>query len=135
MRWAAVGMICAVFGVLFAHQEQSKMPIIESKLVNVVVETTNLSAEVEFYENTLGFKSFFRNKTSCFLKAGGVNLVFVVAQRKSQTTKNLCLDVAVTDLSAALSALTAAGIKVDNSDPAILKFNDPDGHLVEVVHG
>jgi len=127
--------LCAFSGALLAHQAASKPPVIQAKLANVVVTTLHLETQAAFYENMLGFKSFFRNKTCCFLKTGGANLVFVDTKDKGKVTKNLCLDVAVQDLAAAQTALTAGGIQVDATDPAVLKFTDPDGNLVEVVHG
>jgi catechol 2,3-dioxygenase-like lactoylglutathione lyase family enzyme len=112
--------------------EKEKM---EFKMANIVVTTTDMAKSVEFYETKLGLKSFFRNNTSCFLKAGGVNLVFVATTDKAKATKEVCLDFAVKDLPAAKQALVDAGVKVDATDPAILKFTDPDGNMVEVVHG
>jgi len=127
-----VGAAC---GLLFAHQTPEKKPVIQSKLTNVVLTTTDIAAEAAFFENNLGFKSFYKDKTSCFLKTGGANLVFVVVPNKTKATKNFCLDVGVVDLDAASDALSKAGVKVDKSDPHILKFSDPDGNLIEVVRG
>lgn len=124
-----------LLGVVFARRNSQKEPVISSKLVNVVLTTTNISAETDFYENVLGFKSFYHDKTSCFLKTGAVNLVLVLTKDKSKASRNLCLDVATKDLTASYDSLTTAGIKVDKADPNILKFSDPDGNLIEDVHG
>jgi len=135
LKLSSVLAIGAIIGAVLARQVPEKQPIIDAKLVNIVVTTPNLREEVDFYQNTFGLKSSFRNKTSCFLRAGSVNLVFVASTEKAKKTKNLCLDFAVKDLGVSLAHLTASGLKVDNSDPAILTFADPDGNLVEIVHG
>jgi len=110
-------------------------PVIQASLTNIVVTTSDIDRQVRFYEGTLGFKSFYRDKTSCFLKAGGVNLVFVHGASEGDMTKGICLDVSVPDLGAAALALKGAGLEVDASDPLVLKLKDPDGNLVEVVKG
>jgi len=134
LKPAAFVIVGALLGAGFAHQS-TKPPVIQAGLTNVVVATSNIDAESAFYQNTFGFRSFFKNKTCCFLKAGGVNLVFIVCKDKAHATREICLDVSVKDVAGALAALTQSGLKVDSTDPAVLKVSDPDGNIVEVVHG
>lgn len=111
------------------------MSVIQCRLTNVVATTTKMDQVVQFYRDVLGFQPFFQNETCCFLKTGGANLVFVLGDSAASETKQLCLDVSVPDLPAALEALTQAGVSVDATDPAILKIVDPTGNLVEIVRG
>ncbi|MDR3688806.1 MAG: VOC family protein [Fimbriimonas sp.] len=124
-----------LFGLGLASYLPTRLSVIDAKLVNVVLTTSRIEAEAKFYESNLGFKRFFSNATSCFLNGHGVNLVFVKAKSRASETRNACLDVSVSDLEAAAKALAEAGIRFDRSDPSILTLHDPDGTLVEIVHG
>jgi len=119
---------------LAGHAWQTKS-VVQANLTNVVVTTSKMDDEAKFYESTLGFKRFFHNATCYFLKSGGVNLVLVKARRRQDETKNLCLDVNLASLDDASNALKSAGIRFDRTDPNIIALHDPDGNLVEIVHG
>jgi len=135
MRLVFLLLSAVLGGVIIGKESASGPPIIQCKLTNVVVATTKMDEVIRFYRDVLGFKPFFQNKTSCFLKTGGANLVFVLARSADSETKKLCLDVSVPDLQTASAALRGAGMHVDATDPAILKIVDPDGNLVEIVKG
>jgi len=122
-------------GVLFCNQTPLFQPIVEAKQTNVVVTTSKMDLETAFYEKTLGFKVFYHDKTSTFLKTGSANLVFVRSPSSSAETKRICLDVGVPSVPDAAKKLKAAGTKIDDADPAVLKLNDPDGNLIEIVKG
>src|SRR5665213_2571181 len=124
-----------VTGLCISHQVRTDLPIATAKLVNVVVSTSKMDQEATFYEKTLGFKAFFHNVTSTFLKSGSANLVLVKVTEKSAETKNGCLDIGVPNLKVALASMIDAGMKVDETDPHVLKITDPDGNLVEFVKG
>jgi catechol-2,3-dioxygenase len=133
----SLALICLGLTIGFAlasHRKQTQ-PVLASKLTNVVLTTSKMDAESKFYELTLGFKIFFHNETSCFLKSGGVNLVFVKAKRVQDETKNVCIDVSLGSLDEATVALEKAGIPFERKDLAIVTLHDPDGNLVEIVHG
>ncbi len=122
-------------GVWMARRHPIELPLAKAKLVNVVISTSRMDEEAKFYEKTFGFKTFFHNQTSTFLKSGSANLVFVKVTEKTAETKNICLDISVPNLNVALAAMTNADVKVDSTDPHVLKVYDPDGNLVEIVKG
>jgi catechol 2,3-dioxygenase-like lactoylglutathione lyase family enzyme len=109
--------------------------ILAAKLANVVLTVADPETCASFYEAVLGFRPFYKDQTSCFLRGGGANVVLVKASGDESRTRNACLDVSVPDLKEAAEALAAAGVAFEQSDPAILNLHDPAGNLIEIVRG
>jgi len=135
MRSVALFFAGLSAGALLWGQSPSQSSIVDAKLANVVLTTVNLDSEAVFFEKTFGFKVFYHDKTSRFLKTGSANLVLVRASSPKLETKQVCLDVTVPSLSVAARQLMEAGVKIDDSQHGILKLSDPDGNLVEIVKG
>jgi len=135
MRSVAIFLAGLSAGVLLCRQPLPQNGIVEAKLTNVVLTTSKMDLEAAFFEKTLGFKEFYHDKTSIFMKTGGANLVFVRTTNPKLESKQICLDVGVPSLPDALQKLKDANVKIDDSDPHVLKLNDPDGNLVEIVKG
>ena len=135
MRSAALLLTGIGAGILLSRQPLLPKGIVEAKLTNVVLTASKIDREAAFFEQTLGFKEFYHDKTSIFLKTGSANLVLVRATSRNAESKQICLDVGVPSVPDADEKLKDAGVKTDDSDPAILKLNDPDGNLIEIVKG
>jgi catechol-2,3-dioxygenase len=135
MRSIALFLAGLATGAVLSRQAPLQKGIVEAKLTNVVLTTSKLDLEAAFYEKTFGFKEFYRDKTSVFLKTGSANLVLVRAKSRQAESKQICLDFSVPSLPDAAQKLLDAGVRTDNSDPGILKLNDPDGNWVELVKG
>jgi catechol 2,3-dioxygenase-like lactoylglutathione lyase family enzyme len=104
------------------------------RVVNVVINSRKFTQSIEFYGQTLGWKPSYRDKTSCFFPAGGVNVVIV---RAAQGTKpsSICLDLTVSSLAQTEEWLAGRGVRFDSRSESMATFHDPDGNLIEVVHG
>jgi catechol-2,3-dioxygenase len=134
MRLLAIFLGALGAGVLLGRLP-ARNGVIEAKLTNVVVTTSKMDAEATFFEKSFGFKEFYRDRTSVFLKTGSANLVLVRASSRNVESKHVCFDLGVPSVSDAEASLKGAGLAIDRADPAIIKLHDPDGNLIEVVRG
>ena len=133
LSWLFLGLVASVVGA--AAQNEPSRPVISAHLVNVVISTEQKDALANFYRNTFGFKEFYHDKTSTFLKTGSANLVLISVKKGNLITRHSCTDLALSNLKQAKADLTNAGISVEESLSGVVTLRDPDGNLVEIVQG
>lgn len=102
----------------------------------MVITTARFDQMIEFYGSGLGLESFYSDATSCFFKAGGANVVLVrLGADPAEPVERVCLDFSVASVADSAERLRQAGLEIESEREEIVQIRDPDGNLIEFVHG
>jgi catechol-2,3-dioxygenase len=122
--------------VAFGGLQSPPTPQPIGRLANVVVSTTRFKEMREFYETVIGLSPFYQDPTSCFYKAGAVNLVLVrLKGHARRPMEKVCLDFGVPSVEATANRLEGLKVRIESNTKTLIKFRDPDGNLIEIVKG
>lgn len=112
----------------------------KNRILNILIPTRHFDESKKFYIEILSFPNIFETETSCFVRAGGVNIaIYPMSEDPDWQSqgRGIALDVVVDNLDEAENKFTKYGITIlrrwQDKNGNYLLIEDPDTNLIEVV--
>jgi methylmalonyl-CoA/ethylmalonyl-CoA epimerase len=126
------------------YLEELGMPFSLGRIGQIALAVRDVDKAEAFYENTLGLQKLYRYGDLTFLDCSGVRLLLERARDPDTAHHGVAIYFSCHDIALAVNELQARGVsfsapphliaKMDDHDLWMAFFNDPDGHILALMH-
>jgi catechol 2,3-dioxygenase-like lactoylglutathione lyase family enzyme len=120
------------------------MPFSLRRIGQIALAVRNVDRAEAFYEDTLGLRKLYRYGDLIFFDCSGVRLLLEKARDPDNAHHGSAIYFTCHDVALAVRELEARGVsfsapphliaKMDDHDLWMAFFNDPDGHILALMH-
>jgi methylmalonyl-CoA/ethylmalonyl-CoA epimerase len=124
--------------------EEPGMPFSLGRIGQIALAVRDVDKAEAFYEHTLGLRKLYRYGDLTFFDCAGVRLLLEKAHDPDNTHHGSPMYFTCHDIGLAVGELEARGVsfsapphliaKMDDHDLWMAFFNDPDGHVLALMH-
>ena len=126
------------------YLEELGMPFSLGRIGQIALAVRDVDKAEAFYENTLGLQKLYRYGDLTFLDCSGVRLLLEKARDPDTAHHGVAIYFSCHDIALAVNELQPRGVsfsapphliaKMEDHDLWMAFFNDPDGHILALMH-